>query len=83
MLARAVKIVVGDFQVRVPTPEDLIISKAVAHRARDLVDVESILESHPQLDFNRIRTLVREFAAVLEMPEIFDDLEQVLKSHQR
>jgi predicted nucleotidyltransferase len=83
MLSRAVTIAVGDFEVKVPSPEDLVISKAVAHRARDLVDIESIIESHPQLDLGRVRRLVKEFAAVLEMPELFDDLEKILSSHQR
>jgi hypothetical protein len=74
---------VGDFEVRVPSPEDLIVTKAVAHRPRDLVDIASIIEIHPQLDFGRIRKLVNEFAAVLEMPEIADDLDSILKSHGR
>ena len=83
MISRASTIAVADFQVKVPSPEDLVISKAVAHRARDLVDIESIIESHPQLDLDRIRSLIQEFATVLEMPEIVTDLEKILKSHQR
>jgi hypothetical protein len=52
--------------------------KAIAHRARDLGDIEGIVAMHPRLDTVRIRRLVREFAAVLEAPEILADLERVL-----
>jgi hypothetical protein len=83
MLSRAATIAVGDFNVKVPTPEDLVISKAVAHRPRDLVDIGSILVSHPDIDLSRVRRFVSQFSIVLEMPEILDDLEQVLTSRQR
>ena len=61
-----------------PTPEDLIIMKAVAHRARDLADIESILDAHPKLNLRRIRRWVREFSKAIEMPEILTDLEKIL-----
>jgi hypothetical protein len=72
----------GDFQglsFPLPTPEDLIIMKAVAHRQRDLGDIESIVDSHPHLDRRRIIRWVRDFAAILEMPEIVSDLQTILK----
>src|SRR5262249_40949394 len=83
MLSRASTVAVGDFEVKVPSPEDLIVTKAVAHRPRDLVDIASIVEIHQQLDVGRIRNLVKEFAEVLEMPEIAEDLDKILKSHHR
>lgn len=69
----------GDLSVRVATPEDLIITKAVANRPKDIADIELILAVHQTLDVSRIRYWVREFAIALEMPEIEDDLERVLK----
>ena len=33
---------VGELMLRLPTPEDLVIMKAVAHRARDYADIEGI-----------------------------------------
>lgn len=63
---------------RLPTPEDLIIMKAVAHRPIDLEDIRAILETNPGLDFKRIKYWVREFAKILEMPEIFDDFKKQL-----
>lgn len=63
----------------VPVPEDLIIMKAVAHRPRDLADIESLLDAHPKLNLRRIRRWVREFSAALATRDILDDLERILK----
>lgn len=53
--------------------------KAVAHRPRDIGDIEGILLLYPKLDYKRIRYWVQEFAKVLEMPEIYGDLENLFK----
>jgi hypothetical protein len=70
---------VGGIQVKLPSPEDLIIMKAVAHRPRDLQDIEAILGTHPKLKVERVRRWVSEFAAVLEMPELLEDLDKLLR----
>jgi hypothetical protein len=77
-LDRAQTVDVGGLAVPIPTPEDLIIMKAVAHRDRDLADIEGILAAHAKLDVRRIRRWVRDFAGVLEMPELLEDLEALL-----
>ena len=66
-----------------PAPEDLIIMKAVAHRQRDLIDIEAILDAHPKLNLKRIRKWVKEFSSVLEMPEILKDIEKMLKRKKK
>jgi hypothetical protein len=53
--------------------------KAVAHRARDLADIESILSAHPRIDEAWIVSTVRAFAEVLEAPELVADLEALLR----
>jgi len=68
----------GGLRFSLPTPEDLIIMKAVAHRPIDLEDIRSILEVRPKLDFQRIIRCVKEFARILEMPELFNDLRNLL-----
>ncbi len=68
----------GSLQVRVPTVEDLIILKAVAHRPKDGLDVETLVQANPKLDRERIEFWVRQFADVLEMPELWSDLADVL-----
>ena len=70
--SRLIKI--ANISIRLPTPEDLIIFKAVAHRPKDIEDIAGILETHPRIDRPRIRKTVKEFARALEMPEIWDDI---------
>jgi predicted nucleotidyltransferase len=83
IIARAVWVDVGNFSLPIPTSEDLIIMKAVAHRQRDIADIESILDANPNLDFKRIRKWVREFSNVLEMPEILGSLEKIFEHRKR
>ena len=65
---------VGTLEVRLPTVEDLIILKAIAHRPKDLLDIQVLVETNPELDRLRIRRRVTEFAEALEMPEIWADI---------
>ena len=39
----------GSVRLRLPTPEDLIIMKAVAHRPKDLEDIRAVIETYPTL----------------------------------
>jgi predicted nucleotidyltransferase len=79
LIARTVWKDIGGVRTPLPTVEDLIIMKAVAHRNRDLADIESLTEVHAKLDVDRIERWVREFASVLELPEILSDLQSILK----
>jgi hypothetical protein len=69
---------IGSVSIRLPTPEDLIIFKAVAHRPKDLLDIQAIIETHPDLNKERIRRWVSEFVQALEMPELWDDVAALL-----
>lgn len=82
-IKRVVWIDVGGLELPLSSPEDLIIMKAVAHRQRDLIDIEAILDAHPNLNLKRIRRWVKEFSAALEMPEILKDLEKILKRQKK
>jgi len=44
--------------------------KAIAHRPRDMADIEAILDAQPQLDLRRVRRWVREFSTLLETPAL-------------
>jgi predicted nucleotidyltransferase len=66
-------------QLRLPTPEDLIILKAVAHRPKDLEDIRILAEKYENLDVARIEKWVKQFADVLEMPSLWDDIAGILK----
>ena len=76
---RAVATKVGRFEIPLVTAEDLVILKAVAHRPRDLADIEGILAMHPSLDIVRVRRWVDEFASVLDLPELSADFEATLR----
>jgi hypothetical protein len=65
---------VGNLTIRLPTPEDLIIFKAVAHRPKDILDIQAIVSSHTDLDIDRIRFWIQQFGHALEMPELWNDI---------
>lgn len=73
---------VGLFSVRLPTPEDLIILKAVAHRSKDLLDIREIVLNNPNLDVPRIERWVKEFAKLLETPELWGQIEKILEQQE-
>jgi len=75
---RSILYPIGPISVRLPTAEDLIIFKAVAHRPKDLLDIQAIVESQPDLDRERIKDWVTEFSRILEMPELWEDIADLL-----
>ena len=80
MIERAIEFTTPELTVQVATPEDLIITKAVAHRKRDLLDIDNLVSVYPHLDLARIRHWVGQFASVLESPELISDLENLLEN---
>ena len=82
MIERAIEFTTPELTVQIATPEDLIISKAVAHRKRDLLDIDNLVSVYPNLDLARIRHWVGQFADVLESPELVSDLESLLENRQ-
>lgn len=77
-VARARTMRISGLNIPLPTPEDLIIMKAVAHRERDLHDIDSLLAVQPRVDSRRILRWLREFADALESPEIYEDIQRRL-----
>ncbi len=65
--------------IRLPTPEDLIIMKAIAHRPKDLEDIRTIADKYPNLDRNRIEQWVRSFGDALELPDLWDQVKSLLE----
>jgi len=78
MVARSQNQQIGSLHLRLPTPEDLIILKAVAHRSQDLTDIQAIAASHPDLDKERVRFWVEQFGAALEMPDLWEKIALLL-----
>jgi hypothetical protein len=71
----------GKLLIRLPTPEDLIILKAVAHRPKDMLDIESVIAASSELDVERIAFWVQQFSDLLEMPEMWSDLKKLLPDY--
>lgn len=82
-LARKITRKVHRLQIPLPTPEVLIIMKAVAHPPRDLADIEGVVDTHPRLNRDRIRQIVQEFSDVLVMPQLAADLEGILAKQKQ
>jgi len=80
LLDRATEVKAGGINLRIATSEDLIILKAVAHRQRDLIDIDNLLTVNSDVNFDRIRYWVAQFAEVLETPELVSDLEKLLEN---
>lgn len=78
-IERSSELKVEGIPVRLPSPEDLVILKAVAHRPKDLVDIQAVIELYPDLDRDRIENWVKQFARLLEMPELWDDISKFFK----
>jgi len=83
MLASARSTQIEGLELRLPRPEDLIIMKAVAHRPQDMVDVELLVESHPDVNLTRVLDWVSQFAQVLQSPDLIDDLQALLDRLRR
>jgi predicted nucleotidyltransferase len=78
MVERSRVVDVGAIRLRLPTPEDLIIMKAVAHRPKDLEDIQAIAASHPNLDKGRIKLWVEQFGGALDLPDLWKMVSQLL-----
>jgi len=83
VIERSTWIRAGNVRIRLASAEDLVIMKAVAGRPRDMMDIANVIRANPDLDVERIRRWVREFSAVLDMPEIHSNLEVLLKRRTR
>lgn len=72
----------ADISVRLPTPEDLVIMKAIAHRPKDLEDIRTIVDKYPNLDQKRIEYWVKDFAELMETPELWRQINEILQGKE-
>jgi predicted nucleotidyltransferase len=78
MVRRGQETRLGNLCLRLPTPEDLIIMKAIARRPKDIEDIKAVAASHPNLDKQRIQDWVEQFGAALELPDLWSEIEKLL-----
>jgi hypothetical protein len=74
---------IGSLEVRLPRVEDLLIMKAIAHRPRDLLDIEGLIDAHPKADLGGVRKWVREFSIAAAMPELLEDFDKIVAQRLR
>jgi hypothetical protein len=79
VVERGIKYRAGAVTLKLPTPEDLIILKAVAHRPKDLLDIREIAANHVDLDHKRIEYWVKSFADLLETPNLWNEIRKILE----
>lgn len=68
--------------IRLPSVEDLIIMKAIAHRPKDLEDIRTIVDNNPNLDLARIERWVKDFAELLYAPDLWDEIRKILEHEE-
>lgn len=74
VIERAQWVELAEVRLPLPTPEDLVIMKSVAHRPRDVADIEGIVAAREDLDWDRVLSWAKQFAEVLARSEIYTDL---------
>ncbi|HWP04336.1 MAG TPA: nucleotidyl transferase AbiEii/AbiGii toxin family protein [Polyangiaceae bacterium] len=82
VIERAAERTVRGVTFRLASAEDIVVMKAIALRPRDVADIEALLETHPHLDVERIRSLLRSFTDALESDDFAGEFERLL-AHQR
>jgi Nucleotidyl transferase of unknown function (DUF2204) len=80
VIERAVQLSLGSLYLKISTPEDLIIMKAIAQRPKDLADIDAIIQTVKNIDHERVEYWVQQFADALEMPELMNNIRQLLLS---
>jgi hypothetical protein len=78
IIGRATEYSLGDFSISLPSPEDLVILKAIASRDQDLLDIKRIAEAYPRLDVDRIRCVLEEQREVLYDAKPWEQIEPLL-----
>ena len=69
---------VAGASIRIASPEDLVILKAITNRPKDREDIRCIVEIYTNLDRARIRFWVEQFAELLDKPDLRVVIERVL-----
>ena len=63
-----------------PRSLPLVIYKALAWRDRDRYDIEQLLTLHgDQIDLERVRAFVQEFAQILDTPERIAEFDRLVR----
>lgn len=78
-IERAKNIKMGESEVKFASPEDIIIHKLFAGRARDIDDTVSILEKNENIDVSYIKKWLKQFEEVSPEKDLIKTFEDCLK----
>lgn len=82
-LERAVPVRLPGVTIPVITPEDLVITKILAGRPKDIDDVRGILrERRSTLDVERVRAVLHALEQALSRSDLLPELESLLAAHR-
>jgi hypothetical protein len=56
--------------------------KAIAHRPKDLEDIRTLVAKYPALDRRRIERWVKDFAELMETPELWGQIKKILNEQE-
>ena len=79
----AARIEIAGVAISLPTPESIVVMKAIAQRARDVADIEGILETRDHLDIDWIRTWLAEFDRALGRTDLLAEFERIVARTRR
>jgi len=82
-LERAIRVDLGGVKVPILSPEDVVITKVLAGRPQDLLDVRSILDMREDtLDLRRVRRVLADLDEALGDVDLVASFEVILKERR-
>ena len=79
----AATVEVAGVAIPLPSPESIVLMKAIAQRARDVADIEGVIEVHDHLDLDWVRDRLTEFGQALGRSDLLDEFDRVLTRIRR
>ena len=79
----AARIEIAGVAISLPTPESIVVMKAIAQRSRDVADIEGILETRDHLDIDWIRAWLTEFDRALGRTDLLAEFERTVARTRR
>ncbi len=68
----------GGVELRLPTPEDMVILKALASRPKDLEDIRNLGLTYPNMDRARIEYWLISYGELMETPDLWEATRSLL-----
>ncbi len=78
-LARRRFVDIGGLRVPMLSPEDLVVTKILAGRPKDIEDVRGVLLEQPRLNIESVRELLRDLAIALGDPSLLRRFERIVR----